>query len=173
MNTTIDNRTTCDTEATEELFDAVKTALEEFGIADARGDHATNWHALRIKPDGEIYTVQEVSPCYSESEYFNRVPHTLTIHSQRGNCYTPSADENPGWAINDDGTLNLDEWVGDRPDADYVCYQWREILQNWIDAGNVNTIELSVRRAVEQQAELPGGKTIIHDTLTNTYQEWK
>jgi hypothetical protein len=38
---------------------------------------------------------------------------------------------------------------------------------------HVPTIQWAVRRAVEQQAELPGGKTLIHDTITNTYQEWK
>lgn len=127
---------------TEELFEAVESALENFGIATARGDHATNWHALRITPDGEIYTSEEPSPCYSESEYFNRVPHNLTIHSQRGNCYTPSVDENPGWLVNDDGTLDLNEWVGDRPEADHVCYQWRETLQKWIDAGNFTEVEI-------------------------------
>lgn len=38
---------------------------------------------------------------------------------------------------------------------------------------HVPTIQWAVRRAIEQQVELPGGKTIIHDTLTNTFQVWK
>jgi hypothetical protein len=124
---------------TEELFGEVEKALQEFGLAGARGDHATNWHALRIRPDGEIVVSCEPSPCYSESEYFNRVPHTLTLYSQRGNCWTSSPGENPGWAVGEDGTLNLDEWVGDPIDPDLVCYGWRERLQAWVDAGNFNS----------------------------------
>lgn len=120
----------------QSLFDAVETALVNFAISSARGDHAQNWHALRLSPSGEIYTYSETSPCFSESEFYGQIPHTLTIHSERGNCYTPTVAENPGWFVRDDGTLDLDCWVGDRPFADEVCDGWRDRLQQWIDDGN-------------------------------------
>jgi hypothetical protein len=123
---------------TTELFDAVEEAISNFEIAGARGDHAQNWHAIRVRPDGLVYVSEEPSPCFSGDEYHGKIPHTLTIHSQHGDCFHPSRDNNPGWCVNDDGTLDLNDWVGDRPDADDVCPQWRARLQNWIDCGNYN-----------------------------------
>lgn len=127
----------------ETLFDKVEEALVDFAMRELRGDFSVNWHALRIRPDGETYISQEASPCYSESEYFNRVPHTLTLCTRRGNGWTPSVEENPGFLVNDDGTLDLGEYVGDSIDTDIVCHGWRETLQNWIDSGNFTGFEVS------------------------------
>lgn len=87
-------------EKIETLFEEVESAIIEFAFSGLRGDHARNWNALRIKPDGTIYTSEEPSACYSESEYYNRVPHTLTILAKSGDCFTP--DPTTGWAWKED-----------------------------------------------------------------------
>ena len=130
------SKTTASVTQIENLFESVEQAIIDFGFAGLRGEHAQNWHALRVAPDGSTYTSMEVSPCYSEREYFSRTPHTLTIHSARGDCWSPSPDENPGWGVNEDGTLDLTDWYGDALDADEIAFGWRETLQAWVDAGN-------------------------------------
>jgi len=112
--------TTPTAEQVEELFSAVEEALIDFATASARGDHAQHWNALRIRSDGEIYTSTEPSACYSESEYYKRVPHTLTITSKSGDCYAPGADSNWAWAKNPDG-----RYIG-QCDAHGLCGPMRD-----------------------------------------------
>ena len=122
--------------AIENLFEEVEKAIIDYGFAGLRGEHAQHWHALRVTPDGSTYTSEEASPSYSEGEYYHRSPHTLTIHSMYGDCWSPSPEDNPGWAEKDDGSLDLGDWCGDAPSADEIVVGWREKLQAWIDAGN-------------------------------------
>lgn len=124
-------------ERIDALFESVEDAVIEFGFAGLRGEQAKNWHALRVTADSGIYTSEEPSACYSEAEYNRRIGHTLTLIAKYGDNYTPSAGvDNPGWFENDDGTLDLTDWVGESLDSEQIAPNWRERLQEWIDAGN-------------------------------------
>ena len=61
-----------------------------------RGQH---WHYVRVYPDGSIVEGLEVSPCYPESEYFQRGnPWPVTVWSETGR----NGPSGP-----DDGTFQL------------------------------------------------------------------
>jgi len=61
----------------------IRTAVLDCYIASLeRGD---GWWCVRVNIDGEIHRFIEASPCYSESEYYDRRPHTVTIYEIRGN----------------------------------------------------------------------------------------
>lgn len=49
-------------------------------------ERGNGWFAVRVNTDGEIYRSFEPSPCYSEAEYYDRRPHTVTVYTTRG-CY--------------------------------------------------------------------------------------
>lgn len=62
-----------------DIYDAMR---ECFRRALAAG---RNWHAVTVWPQGDIVIRDEVSPCYSESEYFKRGDcYPLTVWHTRG-----------------------------------------------------------------------------------------
>lgn len=115
----------------EQLFELVDSELVEFALAECRGDHQWNWWAVRVRTDGTVYTIQEPS-----SVRYNDCG--LTVHCSTGSGYKPSVDDNPGWAVNEDGTLNLGLWCGDALKSDDLALGWRDTLQAWAEAGNYN-----------------------------------
>lgn len=48
-------------------------------------DETQHWCAVRVSETGEVYVSEEHSPCYSDSEYFKRMPHRVTVFSANGN----------------------------------------------------------------------------------------
>lgn len=118
-------------EQIEALFKRTENALICWGLDSYKGAHARHWHALRISSQGEIYTSQEVSPCYSEEEYFGRVPHSLTLHQMSGDNWLPNPDT--GWLWNES---EAGIWVGDF-----------ESPTHWADWGHLSDEERAARLA--------------------------
>ena len=71
-----------ETKVTVSRSDIFKALADAWCAGESYGNC---WVALRVGTDGSIYRSLEASPCYSESEYFGRKPHTVTIWSQRFN----------------------------------------------------------------------------------------
>lgn len=61
---------------------SIHTAVAKCYLDSLR--RGSDWFAVRVSPEGEIYQSLEASPCYSEGEYFGREPHTVTIYEVRG-----------------------------------------------------------------------------------------
>jgi hypothetical protein len=72
------------------------------------------WHAVRIGVDGTPYVSTEASPCYSESEYFGRDPHPITLTSRTGHGQCVLPDD---WC-DDDGLLQdeIDRLIAEHSD---------------------------------------------------------
>lgn len=70
------------TETKSVSLSAIREAVLDCHIASLEmGD---GWWAVRVNTDGEVYRSVEASPCYSEDEYYDRRPHTVTVYATRG-----------------------------------------------------------------------------------------
>ena len=84
----------------------------------ARNGHGRGmWMALRASPDGSTHTSCEASACYSESEYYGRTPHTVTIRVAN-ECYSPDPDSGVEWEECDPGERG--EFLAARGGNEYV-----------------------------------------------------
>ncbi len=60
----------------------IRTAVLDCHLASL--ERGSGWFAVRVNTDGEIYQSLEASRCYSEDEYYDRQPHTVTIWEDYG-----------------------------------------------------------------------------------------
>jgi hypothetical protein len=58
-----------------------KKILEEIREALLKSMTCPGWHAVRVTPNGDVYSDLEASPCWSEGEYYGNQPHTVTVWS--------------------------------------------------------------------------------------------
>ena len=101
----------------EELYEEIEAAVIEFQFESLRGNHAKNWHALRVWPDGKISVIEEVSQSIPESEYFGHHPHPFTFLVEGGNCFSPEAHSGWAWVEDENGTR-----IGDFEKARYNIF---------------------------------------------------
>ena len=71
--------------------------LEALVASEKIADTTSHWTAIRIHPDGTLSVSEEPSACYSQDEYYHRMPHTVTVAAQVGNgqhCVNWNNEEN-------------------------------------------------------------------------------
>lgn len=84
MNATIENKVTV-------TLDSIYDAMRECFAASMKNTH---WNAVTVGTDGTPYCREEVSPCYSESEYFGKgIPYPVTVWTRKGDMDGLSDDE--------------------------------------------------------------------------------
>ena len=90
---------------------------------------------LRVRPSGIVDVDEEVSWCCSPDEYFQRVPHTLSLEVVQGSRDYTCLDE--------DEFEQCAEMADEA--AEDIVLGWKREIDEWIAAGNLEGVAESER----------------------------
>ena len=83
---------------------------------------------LRVQPDGSVEVSEEINWCCSPDEYYNRVPHEMSLEIAKST--------RDYWALSAE---EIEECADNAEEAaDELAASWDHSINEWIAAGNLS-----------------------------------